>query len=192
MRIIRENDPYDKNCPYRYQALIYLAYEKKESNRFIADLFGYAMSTVRTYKWKYVDYLEEAKQLFKEHILYETIENPWEYDLDTENNYFYLIKFYDHKGEFLMSKVGTTTKTLRTRLSQHFRSNTPYYKMGASFLMIDKIYICERNPKGIENALKGELMKKYELVGQDQFPVDLNWDDYEDFIQNYLDKPLII
>ena len=188
MRIIRENDPYDVKCAYRYQALIYLAFVEKKDNRFIADLFGYAMSTVRTYKWKYADKLEEAKELFKEYILHETLENPYEYDLDTSGQYFYLIKFYNHNDEFLVSKVGTTTQTLRKRLKDHFKSNTPYYRRGASYLIIDKVYECTRNPKGIENALKGELMKKYDLVGNDQFEVDLNWDDYEDFIQNYLDK----
>lgn len=186
IRIDHNTNPYDKRCPHRYHALIYLAYEKNESDEFIAELFGYTTGTVRTYRSKYYYRREEAKELFKTRKILDLIENPLGYDLDIEDNYFYLIKFYDVDNNFLMSKVGTTTKSLRTRLKQHFNSDTPYHRMGAEYLVLDRAYSCERNPKGIENALKGELMKKYELIGQDQFPVDLNWDDYEDFIQNYL------
>lgn len=190
MRTIQPNNPYDVKNPYRYQAIIYLAEVKKESNRFIADLFGYAISTIRTYRWKYHYYLEESKELFEPRVIDEEILNPNDYDLDSYGKFFYLVKFYDYRGNFLVSKIGTTERSLEQRLKEHFKSGTPYNRMGACFLKIDKVYSCPRNPKGLESYIRGLLMLKYDLIGNDQFPYDLDWEELEEEIQNYLQKSI--
>ena len=190
MAMIRPHNPYDVKNPYRYQAIIYLAEVKKESNRFIADLFGYAISTIRTYRWKYAYYLEESKKLFEQFQIVEEILNPNNYELDIYGKFFYLVKFYDDRGNFLVSKIGTTERKLKQRLKEHFRAGTPYDKLGACYLEVDKVYSCPKNPKGLESYIRGLLMLKYDLVGNDQFPYDLDWEDLEEEIQNYLQKSI--
>lgn len=118
------------------------------------------------------------------------ISNPHSYDLDTENNYFYLIKFYDERDNFLRSKIGTTTRPLVARLREHFYKNTPYSKMNAEYLIIDKIYTCIKNPEGLESYIKGLLMLEYTKIGNDQFLEDIDWEDYDRIIQEYLQKEL--
>jgi hypothetical protein len=191
MRTIQPTcNPYDSKNEYRYHAIVYLSKIKNESDEFIAELFGYAMSTIRTYRSKYSEYLEESKKLFEPRIIFDEIENPNNYDLDSCGKFFYLIKFYNDKGNFLVSKIGTTERKLKQRLKEHFRTGTPYDRMGARFLEIDKVYSCPKNPKGLESYIRGLLMLKYDLIGNDQFPYNLDWEELEEEIQKYLQKSI--
>lgn len=182
-------NPYDENCPYKYHAIIYLFKIKQETYNFIAKLFGYAESTIRSYTYKYSDLLEESKNLFEETKVpydWRKLNNPNNYDLCNEDRYFYLIKFYDKNHNFLVSKIGTTTRSLKTRLKEHFKSNTPYSKMGADYLIINKVYKCNRKPEGVENFIRGLIMKKYDLIGNDQFAEDLDWSVWDKDILEYI------
>ena len=119
------------------------------------------------------------------------IGNPHNYELNVQNNYFYLIKFYDENDNFLRSKVGTTTRTLNKRFNELLGKNTPYTRMGATKIIVDKIYSTIDNPEGIENYLKGILMLDYTKTGNDQFIEDIDWEDYDKIIQDYLQKKLL-
>lgn len=191
MKIIQENNPYEKNTPYRYQAIIYLAYIKNEEKRFIADLFDYTISTIRTYCCKYYYLLEESKKIFEPRIIFEeTITNPNNYNLTEKNKFFYLVKFYDSQGKFLVSKIGTTERSVQQRLREHFRKGTPYSKMGAEYVQVDKVYKCSQDPRGIESYVRGLLMLKYNLFGQDQFYENIEWQEIEEEIEAYFKKTL--
>lgn len=143
------------------------------------------------FKEKYIfDEIHFTVQIKENKKFDDVLNNPHNYVLNRSNNYVYLIKFYDEENNFKMSKIGTTTRTLNARLKEHFRANTPYSRMGATKLIIDKIYVCNRNPQGLEDRIRSELMLKYTLEGRDQFIEDIDWEDYEEIIQEYLQKEL--
>lgn len=185
------HNPYDKNCDRPYHQIVFLRYTQKLTPSQIAEYTCYALSTIRTYMYKYVSLLEEAKtyfQIVREIAIHPRIENPHEYNLYTKDNYFYLVKFYDKEENFLTAKVGTTDRSLSERLKEHFKTNSPYDQMGASYLIIDKVYKCNGLNKGLESYLKGLLMKKYPNThrGNDQFAIDLDWQEWDRVIKDYL------
>ena len=190
-KYIWTHNPYNRECERPYHQIVYLRYIDGLTPSQIAKYTHYALSTIRSYMYKYTNLLEEAKayfQIIKELTIHPMIENPYGYNLHTKDNYFYLIKFYDEEENFLMSKVGTTDRTLSTRLTEHFKTNSPYDRMNAKYLVINKIYKCNGLNKGVEKYLIGLLIKKYPNAhrGEDQFAIDLDWAEWDEIITNYL------
>lgn len=190
MKKIWAHSPYEKTCEKPYHQIVYLRYVEHLTPSEIERYTNYALSTIRSYMYKYADFLDEAKEYFTFHEVPEhaLIENPHKYFIYPEDNYFYLVKFYDENEKFLTSKVGTTDRSLDARLRELFRSNTPYSKMNASYLVINKVYKCNGLNEGVESYLKGLLIKKYPGThkGNDQFEIDLNWDEWDEIIKDYL------
>lgn len=190
-KYIWTHSPYERDCERPYHQIVYLRYIDGLTPSQIAKYTCYALSTIRSYMYKYAGLLEEAKtyfQIIKEISIHPTLENPNGYNLHCEDNYFYLIKFYDEYENFLTAKVGTTNRSLSKRLNEHFKSGSPYVKMNANYLVIDKVYKCNGLNEGVEKYLIGLLIKKYPNAhrGNDQFRIDLNWEEWDKVIKDYL------
>lgn len=182
-------NPYEEvtNCFHKYYAFIYLKEVKQLDYEELAKLFHWQVSTVRTYGYTYRHYLPKAKEMFEVTIINQ-LQNPNNYDLEETDKYFYFVKFYDENKKFLTSKVGITERSPKERLREHFRSNTPYSKLNACYLIIDRLYKCPCPPKAIENYAKGLLMIEHELVGNDQFPDNIDFSKYDEEVKKYFEK----
>ena len=126
----------------------------------IVEITGYAKSTIRNYCNKYYDdYCESCKECFYIPNLVEGITCLCD-ELPKGQNQVYLVKFYGANGDFLFSKIGTTTRTVKQRVREEIRSyNKTFTVTGA---IIEKIEDCEDTPpEGAESYLRASLIKKY-------------------------------
>lgn len=88
----------------------------------IAKLTGYAVSTIRTYCYKFASLLEKAKEWFEEkkrsiikekNIIFEQVQEI------QKKPCAYIVEYYSgNKREFL--KIGKTEQTIKARIKQHF------------------------------------------------------------------------
>lgn len=90
------------------------------------------------------------------------ITNYTDYDINAKNGELcYLFEFYNDDDILLCSKVGTTTRTIKKRLSEELRSKT-YKEMGATKATINRVYQCGDLPaEGLESLIRSEYIKKY-------------------------------
>ena len=166
---------YDDTQTKRAQ-IIYLKYVRQETNEFISELTGYAVSTVRNYANKFFELLENAKELFKgsrktqmqkikvdnHFIISEDKEIVVE--CDTKNFYgdsekFYLIRAFDKNGNRLFSKVGTTTRGILERMKEHLKS---YKELGVVKIIIDRVWNCGNTPaEGFESFFRAIYISKF-------------------------------
>lgn len=154
----------------RYAQVVYLKYVAEKTTREIADIVGYAVSTVRNYCHKYYDLLDYAKSIFEEKVIAHTVRkskynnmiNANGFDIDTKDGELcYLFEFYNEEGQLLCSKVGTTTRTIRIRLREELASKT-YKGMGATKAIVNRVYQCGEYPaEGLESLIRSEYIKKY-------------------------------
>lgn len=73
----------------------------------------------------------------------------------------YLIEFYDEDGDFVCSKVGTTTRTIQERINEELKSKT-YSTMGAEFCVIRRVYDCGAIPaEGAESLFRAMYIRKH-------------------------------
>lgn len=156
----------------RQAQVIYLKEVLKKEYKEIAEITGYAISTVRSYVKKFFDLLEYAKNIFEEEIA-ETVKKVrmTKYDKMIDNNGLdiatpkgevcYLFEFYDDAKNLLCSKVGTTKRTVRQRLKEELASKT-YKGMGATHAIVNRVYECGEMPaEGLESLIRSEYIKKY-------------------------------
>lgn len=155
----------------RQAQVVYLDRVLKKTREEIADITGYAISTVRNYINKFSDLLDYAKEIFEEVVekvkklrksKYDDVINDNGYDIRVKDGeQCYLFRFFNDYNELLCSKVGTTTRTVRQRLIEELRSKT-YKGMGATKATIDRIYNCGELPaEGLESLIRSEYIKKY-------------------------------
>jgi predicted GIY-YIG superfamily endonuclease len=160
-----------------------LAWEK------IAEITGYALSTIRKLYYKMKDSVEAAKRLFS--AIGETIEE----EVDKVKTYFskyddciqwdviptdkpcgYVLEFWDN-GKLLFLKVGMTTD-IRRRVKEHLRNynsnakkrGTPYTHLICKVKMIYEAINAD-NATIIESALRDFYKTNYKdtFVRQDRF-----------------------
>lgn len=71
----------------------------------------------------------------------------------------YLIRLLDRDGELVWSKVGTTTRSIKARMSEHLRY---YRKYGVTELEVTRVWDCGNIPaEGLESHFRAIYMKKY-------------------------------
>lgn len=84
------------------------------------------------------------------------------YDITTKKGELcYLFEFYDKYDNFICSKVGTTTRTIKQRLIEELRSKT-YKEMGAEKAIVNRVYECGNLPsEGLESLIRAEYIRKF-------------------------------
>lgn len=71
----------------------------------------------------------------------------------------YLIRLLDRDGGLVWSKVGTTTRTMKKRMSEHLRY---YKKYGVASIEVTRVYNCGEIPaEGLESEFRSKYMRKY-------------------------------
>ena len=99
----------------------------------------------------------------------------------------YLFKFYDSNGEIVYTKVGTTERTIRERLSEELRQ---YRKNNdISYATVESVFDTgEMFPEGAQDYVKGTWMRKYNQFYKrnDRFTCDISTDEFNKLVENYL------
>lgn len=149
----------------RQAQVIYLHEVLKKCFDEIAEITGYAIATVKSYIKKFADLLDYAKSIFgkiknKRRSKYDNAINENGYDIDIDNKELcYLFEFYDSNNNLVCSKVGTTTRTVRTRLREELKA---YSKMGVTSAKVNRIYDCGEYPaEGLESLIRSKYIKLY-------------------------------
>lgn len=143
----------------------------------IAEITGYAVSTVKNYARKFADLLDYAKSIFggavekvvnvvaknRRSKYDEMIDNFTTCDIKLKDGLqkCYLFKFLDSNNELVYSKVGTTTDSVRNRLTTEIRD---YRKSGYDIarVEIDRVWYCGELPaEGLESLIRSEYIKQY-------------------------------
>lgn len=135
--------------------------DKRLGYQAIGDLVDYAWSTVRTYGYKFIYLLEEARKTFcsvVKEVIHGIVEKvPIIFANGTK--LCYLFKFYDSNGELLFSKIGTTERRLLTRLREEMRSYSK--KFDICGVVIESVIDCgDTPPEGAESDARGYFIKK--------------------------------
>ena len=81
--------------------------------------------------------------------------------LDNATQKCYLFSFYDEFDNLVCSKVGTTIRTVRKRLTEELTSDT-YKNMGCVRAIVHRVYDCGEMPaEGLESYFRAKYIKKY-------------------------------
>ena len=100
----------------------------------------------------------------------------------------YLFKFYDSNGDLVFSKVGTTERTIRQRLSEEIN----YYRkhdIDIGFATIESVFDTgDIEPEGAQDYAKGYYTKKHKghYMRNDRFTCDINVEGFNKLIGDYL------
>lgn len=99
----------------------------------------------------------------------------------------YLFKFYDNNGELVYTKIGTTERTIRGRLTEELRD---YRKTkDIKYATIESVFDAgELFPEGIQDYIKGLWIRKYNkyYVRNDRFTCDIPTKEFNSLATNYL------
>ena len=123
----------------------------------IADITGYAKTTVSNYIYKYYeDFIDEARKYYNctaPTLLAETFEKG--------TQQIYLVKFYSATGKIVFTKIGTTKRYVETRIKEEIKY---YQDRGINFdnVIIEKVIDCgEYEAEMVESYLRFRFIKKY-------------------------------
>lgn len=103
-------------------------------------------------------------------------------------NKIYLVRFYEN-NKFLFSKVGTTKRTVKTRVKEEIKA---YEKSGyviTEVKIIDFIKVeNEALALGVECQLKARLIKKHQndFIKNDRFTIKIKKDEFQKIVKKYL------
>ena len=184
----------------KYRQIVYLYNKKNETCDFIANLTGYAYSTVKSYIRKFAHLLEEACELFKysrkpKDLVKEThFETPHgTIDFECPNNLgedgekFYLIRAFNAEGVRLFSKVGTTIRSVLQRMKEHLSA---YAKLGIVRIVIDKVWDCGNLPaEGFESWFRAYYIRRWpEKFNKNDrfFDVEFDLDEAQEIFTKYV------
>ncbi len=156
----------------------------------IGKLVDYAGSTVRSYGYKFIEYLEEARRLFcsvVKKIINGIVEKvPVLFAKGTK--LCYLFKFYDSNGDLVFSKVGTTERAIKTRLNEEIRKYSKKFDIYG--VEIESVIDCgDIPPEGAECHIKGYFIKKYPnaYAKNDRFlGINISVDEFNEQVNAYL------
>ena len=80
--------------------------------------------------------------------------------LDSAKQKCYLFRFYNSLNEFVFSKVGTTTKTILSRIKAELGKE--YAELDVCTCVIDRVYDCGDIPaEGMESLFRAEYIRKH-------------------------------
>ena len=100
----------------------------------------------------------------------------------------YLVRFYEN-DKLLFSKVGTTKRTVKTRVKEEIKA---YEKSGyviTKVKIIDFIEVANENLSlGVECQLKAKLIKKHQnnFIKNDRFTIKIKKDEFQKIVKKYL------
>lgn len=203
------------DCQTKYCQIVYLAKKREESFEFISELTGYAVSTVRSYVYKFSHLLEKACEMFKysrkkkkdeikinepvpqnkvtksEAVsVNKTIHPNIEFicpDVSKDSDKFYLIRAFKADGTRVFSKVGTTIREILIRMKEHLRA---YANLGVVRIVVDKIWDCGNIPsEGVESWFRALYIRKWpEKFNKNDrfFDVDFDLEEAENLFKQYI------
>lgn len=181
-------NPFDNSISdmkVKHAQVIYLRKVLKIASAKIAEITGYAISTIRNYITKFSSLLDWAKEIFNElkEIVEEKIEKVVEKkDLhcadivaDCEINCplpcAYIVEMFDAEGAQLWLKIGKA-KDILARTRQHFKSKTAGYSAVAT-IIIRRCFYCNNEDDALtmENALRKHYKEKEDcgFIRNDRF-----------------------
>ena len=103
----------------------------------------------------------------------------------------YLIEFFNEKFESIASKVGTTIRTVQTRIREELKSKT-YQNMDAKYCAIHRVYDCGDIPaEGVESLFRAEYIKRYpaSFCKNDRFIKEhFDYAEADKIFKNYIEK----
>ena len=189
----------------RHLQTAYLVFECGVHLGKVAEITGYAFSTVRTYANKYMVDLDEAKKYFAvepmpvvaytKHCCRQGKNVELQYLMGCGEDVpgdgvVYLFKFYEPNKNIISSKIGTTTRSIKQRLPEEIAK---YIKDNG--WDINRVEICKiMSTKGItptlvESSLRSEFGIDYgdSFVDNDRFMgVDLPTEQFTEIVNKYL------
>ena len=100
----------------------------------------------------------------------------------------YLFKFYNFDGNLIYSKVGTTTDTIRNRLSRELHD---YRKNGdpISYAVVESVINTNKYwPEGAESYARAMFIKKFNehYIKNDRFTCDIDVNEFNEMVKGYL------
>lgn len=152
-------NPYDfkSDKPYEKRLqVIYLGLKENLPPRKIVKYVDYAISTIRSYLWKFKELLAEAVEFFKPEV--EIISKVK--DIPNADK-CYCFKFYGFNNKILFTKIGTTARPVIKRLKEEIKS---YTKAGFTItkVVIESIINCGSIPsEGAESFARALFIQKY-------------------------------
>lgn len=163
-------DPYVKHTEteVRHAQVIYLSRIKHLDNARVAEITGYAVSTVKIYSSIYWELEKQAEMMFAE-----TKDTP---PCKVKGNWCYWIRVYCD-GQHVFDKIGTTTRTPDIRIAEMMRNGWKYYD-GVMTCKVMELFDCgNHNPVGLEKLLHGVLITQdYHHLPNDRFTDALDRD----------------
>lgn len=100
----------------------------------------------------------------------------------------YLFKFYDEVGDFLFTKVGTTTRKVSQRLKEEIKSYRKNFSIG--YAVIESVFDCGDLPaEGAESYCRAKFIKEFPNTFQknDRFMgVDIPVVNFNEAVTSYL------
>ena len=204
---MRKYNPYVRqNDMVRCHLQVVYLYNEGVSLEQIAEITGYAVSTVRSYVRKYEDCAKEANKLFADHIQNTTarseirrrqgrqitidfLEDCGEFEAQGEK-LVYLFKFYC--GNQINSKIGTTERTVIERLVEEIDTYIKKNKWAIDRVEILKV-ISTRNikPELVESRVRSDLGIKYgnAYINNDRFMnTEIPIEEFEQSVHRYLQE----
>ncbi len=186
MTKLNPHETYD-DAYVKHLQIVFLANCEKLIPKKIAEITGYAVSTVKSYIKKFADLLDEAIKLF--HNVKDVIKEVRTEYKNGRGEFCYLFKFYDTDNEIIFSKIGTTTRPPRARLNEEIRS---YKKSGFNIgrAVIESVIDCESVPaEGAESFTRAKFIRQYPntFMKNDRFiGVDIPTNDFNNLVNAYL------
>lgn len=149
---------YAGNPTVRNMQIVYLhevfKYTPSQIAKYVTDI---ALSTIRSYIYKFKDLLDKAKKFFgrikkDERITFECNAR--------KGNCAYIIEYFNSEHNFLFLKVGMTNNISR-RIKEHFRT---YQKQGVdvAFAVVKKLYFAKDEDDAL--TLENILRKHYKQI----------------------------
>jgi hypothetical protein len=147
------------------------------------------------------DYLSEARLFIDRFVkkVQEVVENllpprmrvEWNgiQPMAKDVNQVYLIRCLDEKKELVYTKVGTTTRDTRERMSEHL---SKYAKEGVRFIEVKRLWDCGlMPPDGLESEFRAKYIKKYPHTFQqnDRFTrQEVDYEEADHIAESYLKR----
>ena len=102
----------------------------------------------------------------------------------------YLFKFYDSDGNLLFSKIGTTARTITTRLKEEIKQYSKNYDIEG--VVIESVIDCgDIPPEGAESEARAKFIQQCpsSYIKNDRFlEFDIAVEDFNNCILSYLNK----